>query len=327
MRAEKIFFGSAPISLKSAVVSKESTKIDYLSAADKFWLGEQLNAARLSIGLDVPAAAHLLKLSHAQVMAIEAGSQSPFTHTTHYIHNVKRYAQSMNAPQSIDVLEWLERMEEWARGEVVVTSQVMRMNKLLHARLSNDLVVCTRSERFSRFGAVGVGIALLLMGFVMTMMLTHGFDEVEHSVADHQDAHSQAAVLVSLQSASSQSASLPSEALDTSRTEPVLAANATGRITESLPVSTQSKVLGFNFTAPCWVQITSSDGQVTDRLYQVSEVLYLNIDQTASLVIGNVTGAKAVTEHGHPIDFNAFVSGGNVARLKGQDLASLAMYH
>ncbi len=86
-------------------------------------------------------------------------------------------------------------------------------------------------------------------------------------------------------------------------------------------------MLGFNFTAPCWVQITSSDGQVTDRLYQVSEVLYLNIDQTASLVIGNVTGAKAVTEHGHPIDFNAFVSGGNVARLKGQDLASLAMYH
>jgi hypothetical protein len=62
-------------------------------------------------------------------------------------------------------------------------------------------------------------------------------------------------------------------------------------------------------------------------LYQVSEVLYLNIDQTASLVLGNVTGAKAVTESGHPIDFNAFVSGGNVARLKGQDLASLATFH
>lgn len=74
-------------------------------------------------------------------MAIEAGSQSPFMHTAHYIHNVQRYAQSMNAPQSIDVLEWLERMEEWAQGEVVLTSQ----------------------GRFSRFGAVGVGIALISM--------------------------------------------------------------------------------------------------------------------------------------------------------------------
>jgi transcriptional regulator with XRE-family HTH domain len=317
-----MLLGSAPISLKSAVVSKESTKIDFLSAADKFWLGEQLNAARLSIGWDVPAAARLLNLSHAQVMAIEAGSQSPFMHTAHYIHNVQRYAQSMKAPQSIDVLERLERMQESARGEVAVSSQVMRINQLLHIRLSNDLVACARGGRLSRFGAAGVSMALILMGFVTTVMLTRGFDEVEHSVADHQIASSQAVVLVS-----QQSATLPSEPSQESRIEPVLAADVSERTIESVSISTQSKVLGFNFTAPCWVQITTSDGQVTDRLYQVSEVMYLNIDQTASLVIGNVTGAKAVTEHGHPVDFNAFVSGGNVARLKGQDLASLATYH
>jgi len=298
-------------------VSKDSTKIDYLSASDKFWLGEQLNAARLSIGRDVPTAARLLDLSHAQLMAIEAGSQGPFMHTAHYIQNVQRYAESMNTPQSIDVLKWVEGMKDCLLGEVAESSQVMRINKLLRRRLSNDILASASNQRFNRFGSAGVSVALILMGFVATAMLTYGFDEVEHSVADHQVALTQAAVLVTLST----------EPLDTSRTEPVVVPNESEYMAERAFVSTQSKVLGFNFTAPCWVQITSSDGQVTDRLYQVSEVLYLNIDQTASLVIGNVTGTKAVTEHGHPVDFNAFVSGGNVARLKSQDLASLATYH
>jgi hypothetical protein len=298
-------------------VSKDSTKIDYLSASDKFWLGEQLNAARLSIGRDVPTAARLLDLSHAQLMAIEAGSQGPFKHTAHYIQNVQRYAESMNTPQSIDVLKWVEGMKDCLLGEVAESSQVMRINKLLRRRLSNDILASASNQRFNRFGSAGVSVALILMGFVATAMLTYGFDEVEHSVADHQVALTQAAVLVTLST----------EPLDTSRTEPVVVPNESEYMAERAFVSTQSKVLGFNFTAPCWVQITSSDGQVTDRLYQVSEVLYLNIDQTASLVIGNVTGTKAVTEHGHPVDFNAFVSGGNVARLKSQDLASLATYH
>lgn len=298
-------------------MSKDSTKIDYLSASDKFWLGEQLNAARLSIGRDVPTAARLLDLSHAQLMAIEAGSQGPFMHTSHYIQNVQRYAESMNTPQSIDVLKWVEGMEDCLLGEVAESSQVMRINKLLRRRLSNDILASASNQRFNRFGSAGVSVALILMGFVATAMLTYGFDEVEHSVADHQVALTQAAVLVTLST----------EPLDTSRTEPVVVANESEYMAERAFVSTQSKVLGFNFTAPCWVQITSSDGQVTDRLYQMSEVLYLNIDQTASLVIGNVAGTKAVTEHGHPVDFNAFVSGGNVARLKSQDLASLATYH
>ena len=298
-------------------MSKDSTKIDYLSASDKFWLGEQLNAARLSIGRDVPTAARLLDLSHAQLMAIEAGSQGPFMHTAHYIQNVQRYAESMNTPQSIDVLKWVEGMKDCLLGEVAESSQVMRINKLLRRRLSNDILASASNQRFNRFGSAGVSVALILMGFVATAMLTYGFDEVEHSVVDHQVALTQAAVLVTLST----------EPLDTSRTEPVVVANESEYLAERAFVSTQSKVLGFNFTAPCWVQITSSDGQVTDRLYQMSEVLYLNIDQTASLVIGNVTGTKAVTEHGHPVDFNAFVSGGNVARLKSQDLASLATYH
>jgi hypothetical protein len=40
-----------------------------------------------------------------------------------------------------------------------------------------------------------------------------------------------------------------------------------------------------------------------------------------------VTGAQALTDRGNPIDFNAFVSGGNVARINGHELASLAAYH
>lgn len=299
-----------------------STKIDYLNAADKYWLGEQLNAARLLRGLDIPAVARILDLSQAQVMAIETGSQAPFMHTAHYVQNVQRFAESMNTPYSIEVLNWLERMEALVQEDAAVSSQVMRINKLLRTRLANDVVAPASAKRFNRFGMAGVSMALIAFGFAITLALSWEFNQSDHSVADHQVALSQTAVLVSLNSTD-----VVSEPL----TEKIVSSNVTSSASEAASenvlVSTQSNVLGLNFTAPCWVQITSSDGKVTDRLYQVSEVLYLNIDQTASLVIGNVTGAKAVTESGHPIDFNAFVSGGNVARLKGQDLASLATYH
>lgn len=301
---------------------KASTKIEYLNATDKYWLGEQLNAARLLRGLDIPAAARMLDLSQAQVMAIETGSQGPFMHTAHYIQNVQRYAESLNTPHSIEVLNWLERMEELGQEETAVSSQVMRINKLLRTRLTNDVVAPASGKRFNRFGMASVSMALIAFGFAITLALTWEFDQSNHSVADHQVALSQTAVLVSLKSADIESEPLIEKIVSSS-----VSLSTSESMPENVSVSKQSRVLGLNFTAPCWVQITSSDGKVTDRLYQVSEVLYLNIDQTASLVIGNVTGAKAVTESGHPIDFNAFVSGGNVARLKGQDLASLATFH
>jgi cytoskeletal protein RodZ len=165
-------------------------------------------------------------------------------------------------------------------------------------------------------------------------MLLQGFNAAEHSVVDHKVALSQTAVMVSLNNAplvsvlSIEPANEPVNApVDKSIKASIFSENISERMPENILVHSQSKILGFNFTAPCWVQITSRDGQVVERLYQVSELLHLNLDQTASLVIGNVTGAQALTDRGNPIDFNAFVSGGNVARINGHELASLAAYH
>ena len=334
MQKEQNFFYSALAIFKSAVVPKESTTIDYLSAADKYWLGGQLNAARLLRGFDIPAAARMLNLSQAQVMAIEAGRQSPFMHIAHYVDNVQRFAVMMDTPHANEVLSWLERMEALRQGEDIVSSQELRMNKLIRSHPSGVMVVPASGNRISRFGRFGIGMTFIVLGFVATFMLMQGFNAAEHSVVDHKVALSQTAVMVSLNNAPIGSAlanepvnALANEPLNESIKASTFSENISERMPENIWVRTQSKILGFNFTAPCWVQITTSDGQVTDRLYQVSEVMYLNIEQTASLVIGNVTGTQAVTEHGHPVDFNAFVSGGNVARLKGQDLASLATYH
>ena len=309
---------------------KESTSIDYLNAADKSWLGEQLKAARLLRGLDIPAAARMLDLSQAQVMAIEAGRQSPFMHTAHYVHNVQRFAEVMDTPQANEVLSWLERVEASAQGDDVVSSQELRINQLLRTRLSGDVLVPASGQGASRFGRLGISMAFIALGFVATLMLMQGVTKADHSVVDHKVALSQTAVLVSLNHAPLGSASSnepTQEPVSESSKTSTLSENASERLPESMSMRTESKILGFNFTAPCWVQITSSNGQVIERLYQVSEVLYLNLDQTASLVIGNVTGTKAMTERGNLIDFNAYVSGGNVARLKGQDLASLAAYN
>lgn len=330
MLREQKLFGSALAIFKSAVVSKESTTIDYLNAADKYWLGEQLNAARLLRGFDIPAVARMLDLSQTQVLAIEAGRQSPFMHTAHYVHNVQRFAEMMDTPYSGEVLSWLERMEVLAQGDDVVSAQELRINKLLRTRLSGDMVVPTSTQRFSRFGRLGISMAFIALGFVASLMFMQGVTEAEHSIVDHKVALSQTAVLVSLNHAplaSALSNEPTKEPVNESSKTSTLSENVSERMPENIFMRTQSNILGFNFTAPCWVQITSSNGQVIERLYQVSEVLYLNLDQTASLVIGNVTGTKAVTERGNLIDFNAYVSGGNVARLKGQDLASLAAYH
>jgi cytoskeletal protein RodZ len=168
-----------------------------------------------------------------------------------------------------------------------------------------------------------------------------GFKADEHSVVDHKVALSQTAVIVSLNNAplvgalsiepANEPANAPvneseSKTLNESIKASTFSENISERMPENILVRSQSKILGFNFTAPCWVQITSSDGQVIERLYQVAEMLHLNLDQIASLVIGNVAGAQALTDRGNPIDFNAFASGGNVARINGQDLASLVAF-
>jgi transcriptional regulator with XRE-family HTH domain len=334
VRKEQNFFASALAIFKSAVVPKESTTIDYLSATDKYWLGEQLNAARLLRGFDIPAAARMLNLSQAQVMAIEAGRQSPFMHTAHYVHNVQRFAEMMDTPHANEVLSWLERMEALRQGDDIVSSQELRINKLIRSRLTGDMVVPASGQRISRFGRLGTSLTFIALGLVATLMLMQGFNADEHSVVDHKVALSQTAVIVSLNNAPLVSA-LSIEPVNEPVNAPVNASikastfseNISERMPENILVHSQSKILGFNFTAPCWVQITSRDGQVVERLYQVSELLHLNLDQTASLVIGNVTGAQALTDRGNPIDFNAFVSGGNVARINGHELASLAAYH
>jgi transcriptional regulator with XRE-family HTH domain len=333
LREQKLF-GSALAIFKSAVVSKESTTIDYLNAADKYWLGEQLNAARLHRGFDIPAVARMLDLSQTQVLAIEAGRQSPFMHTAHYVHNVKRFAEMMDTPYSGEVLSWLERMEALRQGDDIVSSQELRINKLIRSRLTGDMVVPASGQGSSRFGRLGISMTFIALGLVATLMLLQGFNAAEHSVVDHKVALSQTAVMVSLNNAplvsalSIEPANEPVNApVDKSIKASIFSENISERMPENILVHSQSKILGFNFTAPCWVQITSRDGQVVERLYQVSELLHLNLDQTASLVIGNVTGAQALTDRGNPIDFNAFVSGGNVARINGHELASLAAYH
>ena len=333
MRKEQNFFGSALAIFKSAVVPKESTTIDYLSAADKYWLGEQLNAARLLRGLDIPAAARMLNLSQAQVMAIEAGRQSPFMHIAHYVHNVRRFAETMDTSHANEVLSWLERMEALQKGDDSVSSQELRINKLIRSRQAGDMI-SSSGQRTSRFGRLGISMTFISLGLVATLMLLQGFNAAEHSVVDHKVALSQTAVIASLNNAplvgalSNEPATEPAnEPVNESIKVSTFSENISERMSENIIVRPQPTILGFNFTAPCWVQITSSNGQVIVRLYQVSEVLHLNLDQTASLVIGNVAAAQALTERGNPIDFNAFVADGNVARIKGQDLASLAAYH
>jgi transcriptional regulator with XRE-family HTH domain len=337
VRKEQNFFASALAIFKSAVVPKESTTIDYLSATDKYWLGEQLNAARLLRGFDIPAAARMLNLSQAQVMAIEAGRQSPFMHIAHYIHNVHRFAEMMDTPHANEVLSWLERTEALRQGDDIVSSQELRINKLIRSRPSGGMVPASGQ----RFGRLGISLTFIALGFVATLMLMQGFKADEHSVVDHKVALSQTAVIVSLNNAplvgalsiepANEPANAPvneseSKTLNESIKASTFSENISERMPENILVRSQSKILGFNFTAPCWVQITSSDGQVIERLYQVAEMLHLNLDQIASLVIGNVAGAQALTDRGNPIDFNAFASGGNVARINGQDLASLVAF-
>jgi cytoskeletal protein RodZ len=301
------------------------TTIDYLNAADKFWLGEQLSASRLASGLDVPTAARLLALSQAQVMAIEAGSQGPFMHIAHYVRSVRRFAESMSTTHSTAVLNWLEQMEEVDINKVAVSSQTRRIDMMLRARLPSDAVMPTTGRRLSRLGSLGTGFALIVSCFMVTLLLIWDADHTENSVADHQVALQQSPGLVSLNSDV-----LASEASNVTAQRPDLTDDANQNLDHAAEVLrvaltvTPTKKLSLQFTAPCWVQVTSHDGQVTEKLYVSAELLQLDLSATASLVIGNVTGTTALTENGQHIDFSAFVAGGNVARLTDKDLVYLS---
>lgn len=172
-------------------MSKEASNIDYLNAADKYWLGSRLHASRQLRGYAVAEAARLLDLSQAQVLAIEAGNQGPFMHTSHYVQCVKRYASSMNTPQSTEVLNWLERAEDSISSEVVASSQMDRINKLLRARLTNDVAKPNREMRFNRLSSLHISIALIILGFVMTLPLAWTTDYTENSRTETRESHMQ----------------------------------------------------------------------------------------------------------------------------------------
>ncbi len=305
----------------STDVNPEITNIDYLSAADKFWLGEQLSISRLSRGLDIPSVARLLNLSQTQVLAIESGSQGPFLQIAHFVQGVRNYAQSMNTPQAIEVLNWLERAEELSQSAQAVSSQVLRIDKMLRTRLANDVMAPASGSRFNRQGKMVSSIALIVLGFVITLPLMWGINDDDFGVADHKVALTQAAIFVQLSSDS-----VIEEAVTHPQQIEIEPSRAGDKLVNVKFEKKPSTLLGLNFTAPCWVQVTTNDGQVTDRLYEVSEELLIDLEQTASLVIGNVNGVKAVTERGKPVDFKSLVASGNVARINGQDLVALAKY-
>lgn len=162
-------------------MSKEASNIDYLSAAEKYWLGSRLHASHQLRGYAIPEAARLLDLSQAQVLAIEAGNQGPFAHTSHYVQCVRRYASSMNTPQSTEVLNWIECADDSSATEVAASSQIERINKLLRARLTNDVTMLSREMRFNRFSSLNISIALIVLGFVMTMPLAWTNNYTENS--------------------------------------------------------------------------------------------------------------------------------------------------
>jgi len=166
-----------------------------LSAADKFWLGEQLSVSRLSRALDIPSLAHLLNLSQTQVLASESGSQSPFLHTAHFLQGVRKFAHLMNTKQAIEVLEWLERMEEVWKSDVLVSSQVLRIDRMLRTVLATDAMIPARDSRFTRYSKMHVSIALIVLGFAITLPLMWGFNGVDHFEADYKDAPTHSAAL------------------------------------------------------------------------------------------------------------------------------------
>lgn len=160
---------------------KEASNIDYLSAADKYWLGSRLHASRQLRGYSIPETARLLNLSQAQVLAIEAGNQGPFVHTSHYVQCARRYAKFLNTPQSTEVFSWLESAEDSIASEVATTSQLERINRLLRAHLKNDATMVKRAVRFNRLSSLNISIVLIVLGFVMTLPLAWTTDYTKDS--------------------------------------------------------------------------------------------------------------------------------------------------
>jgi len=233
----------------------------------------------------------------------------------------------MNTHHSTEVLNWLERREEHGVEKVAVPSQIQRIDKMFRARLANDVALPISASRFNRLGSVGVSFALIVLGFVLTLPLMWGVDHTENSVADHQVALQQTAVLLALNSDSASVEKVVTPVEQVAVTDDLVAFDPLVSVTQNTATIetgvSVSKVLSLQFTAPCWVQVTTHDGRVMDRVYESAELLELDLQKTESLVIGNVNGAKAMTGLGRHVDFSAFVAGGNVARLKVKDLVKL----
>ena len=317
-------------------------KIDikaYLSAADKFWIGGQLRGLRQAQGIGVPEAARLINGTQSQILAIESGSQGPFGSTENYVKGILTYAgQYEIAPESPLGVK-LAELASIVTGQLKDQTSASGIDSLIQSSLSS-------SPSFSvpRLQGKRVLLASVVLGAILLVALT-AFELLPFSAQikttlglSQEPKETSAPVIetppvtarteeVKTPNSTVQAVTLPAtvKPADTSpskdNTKP-----ATAPAPEATPAAKPSpaQALHFKFNAPCWIQATTQDGKVTEKIYSVTDQLVLDTSNLKALIVGNVEATTVSDSQGKTLNLKTFANqSSKVARLKEQDFGAL----
>lgn len=315
-------------------------KIDikaYLSAADKFWIGGQLRGLRQAQGIGVPEAARLINGTQSQILAIESGSQGPFGSTENYVKGILTYAGQYDIAPESPLGVKLAELAAIVTGQLKDHTSASGIDSLMQSSLSS-------SSAFSapRLQGKRVLLASLVLGAILLVALT-AFELLPFSAQikttlglSRESKETSAPVIetspvtarteeVKTPNSTVQAVTLPATVKPVETSPPKDNTKAATAPEATPPVKpSPAQALHFKFNAPCWIQATTQDGKVTEKIYGVTDQLVLDISNLKALIVGNVEATTVSDSQGKTLNLKTFANqSSKVARLKEQDFGAL----
>ncbi len=315
-------------------------KIDikaYLSAADKFWIGGQLRGLRQAQGIGVPEAARLINGTQSQILAIESGSQGPFGSTENYVKGILTYAGQYDIAPESPLGVKLAELAAIVTGQLKDHTSASGIDSLMQSSLSS-------SSAFSapRLQGKRVFLASLVLSAILLVALT-AFELLPFSAQikttlglSRESKETSAPVIetspvtarteeVKTPNSTVQAVTLPATVKPVETSPPKDNTKAATAPEATPPVKpSPAQALHFKFNAPCWIQATTQDGKVTEKIYSVTDQLVLDTSNLKALIVGNVEATTVSDSQGKTLNLKTFANqSSKVARLKEQDFGAL----
>jgi cytoskeleton protein RodZ len=270
--------------------------------------GRQLAAARESCGLSVADVAHQLKLSPAQVEAMEAGNYQRLPGAVFVRGFIRNYARLVKLDPALLLADAERQLRPAVQPEPELQHSV------------NIPFPTGRDFRWRKYAIVALLVAVVIFGFYRD-------DAIDAIVSSRQVALPQAQVVAQQHAVEEivvpPAAVLSDATAESARTEPAATQTEKIEAQKKSTISTRTAavthepdehLIKFRFDRESWVEIRDRNGRkIFSQLNPAGTEQAVSGRPPLTLVVGNAPGVR-LTRNGQPVDLAPYTNV-DVARL------------